>query len=62
MSGVLRNSITAWMGRLKLRGGGAKSTMDLAPMSFFRYRGARSLEAGAKYGHDALAGSSRRRR
>jgi hypothetical protein len=62
MSGALRNSITAWMGRSGLRGGGAKSTTNLAPVSFFRYRGARSLEAGAKYSHDALTGSGHRRR
>jgi hypothetical protein len=50
------------MDRSELRGGGAKSITVLAPVSFFRYWGARSLEAGAKYGHDALAGSGRRRR
>ena len=58
MSGAPRNSITALMGRSGLGGGGAKSTTDLAPASFFRYRGARRLKADAKYGtatRDALA-------
>jgi hypothetical protein len=52
MSGALRNSITASMGRSGLGDGGAKITTDLAAASFFRWghRGARSLEAGAKYG------------
>lgn len=52
MSGELRNSTTASMGRSGLGGGGAKSTTDLAAESFFRWghRGARSLEAGTKYG------------
>lgn len=52
MSGALRNSITASMGRSVLGGGGAKSTTDLAAASFFRcgHRGASSLEAGVKYG------------
>ena len=50
MSAVLRNLITALMGRSGLGGGGAKSTTNLAPASFFCYRGARSLEADVKYG------------
>jgi hypothetical protein len=52
MSGVLRNTITALMGRLGLGGGGAKSTKGMAIVNFFRlgHRSTRSLEAGAKYG------------
>jgi hypothetical protein len=46
----MRNLITASMSRSGLAGGGVKSTTDLAPASFFCYRGARSLEADAKYG------------
>ena len=51
MLGVLRNLITASMGRSGLGGGGAWSTTALAAVSFFRWghRGTRSLEAGAKY-------------
>jgi hypothetical protein len=50
MLGTMRNLITASMGRSRLGGGGVKCTTDLAPASFFCYRGARSLEADVKYG------------
>jgi hypothetical protein len=47
---VLRNSITASMGKSGLRDSRAKSTTELAPASFLRYWGARSLEASVMYG------------
>jgi len=37
MSSALRNSITSSMGRSRLGGGGAKSTMGLAAASFFHW-------------------------
>ena len=58
MSGAPRNSITALMGRSGLGGGGAKSTTDLAPTSFFCYRGARSLEVDVMYGTVATSSPS----
>jgi hypothetical protein len=60
MSGALRNSITASMGRSVLGGDRAKSTTDLAAAIFFRWghRGARSLEAGAKHGTAATPSPS----
>ena len=58
MSGAPRNSITALMGRSGLGGGGAKSTTDLAPASFFCYRGVRSLVADVKYGTVATSSPS----
>jgi hypothetical protein len=61
MSSALRNSITASMGRSGLGDVGAKSTIDLAgcpSASFFRYRGARSPEVGAKSGMAATPSPS----
>jgi hypothetical protein len=51
MSGALRNSITAMMGRAGLGGGRAKSTTGLAAVNFFYWgnRGTWSLDASAKY-------------
>jgi hypothetical protein len=50
ISGALRNSITASMGKSGLEDNRAKSTTKLAPTSLLRYWSARSLKAGAMYG------------
>jgi hypothetical protein len=53
---MLRNLITALMGKSGLGGAGAKSTTTLAAMSFFRreHHGAWSLHTSVKYGTDTM--------
>jgi hypothetical protein len=58
---MLRNSITVSMGRLRMRGGRAKSTTDLVAANFFRWGhwGVWSLDVSTKYGTAAMLSRSR---